>query len=147
METNKYRSKQSILINLIAIVPILGGILWPLVNGYQTPALWVILIPTLVFVTTILWGINYRIEAGLLKVRIAFWTTWRIDIQKIKSINRSFNALSSPASSLKRIQVAYEGGQILLSPANEELFIKELLRTNPDIWMNLEYDNSSWKLL
>lgn len=57
-----------------------------------------------------------------------------IDINQIKSIEKSNSILSSPAASRKRISIKYgKYDDILVSPKNQEDFIQELLKINPDI--------------
>lgn len=62
----------------------------------------------------------------------------RIEIMNISKIKRSRSLLSAPACSLNRIQINYIGRfqlkcRLLISPTNQEEFIAELLKINPDI--------------
>ena len=56
-----------------------------------------------------------------------------INIMEIYSVKRSYNPLSSPASSLKRLKLSLNKDFALISPAKEEKFINELSNRNPDI--------------
>ena len=64
-----------------------------------------------------------------------------IEILDIISIKRSYNPLSSPAASLKRLRIDYrkngKKGWILISPVREEEFIEMLKSVNPRIQINV----------
>ena len=82
-----------------------------------------------VLIFLMFWSIQYKIVGEQLKV----WTT-KIDIHSIKKVYRTNNPLSSPALSLDRIAIVYNKyDEIYISPKNREDFIKELLKINSDI--------------
>lgn len=94
-------------------------------------------------VGTIWFGIRYRISNGKLKINLGPFTPWEVDIKNIKTISRSYNPLSSPAPSLRRINLKLrDGGFLLLSPRNEQLFIRTLTDLNPAISNNVPNDSS-----
>lgn len=78
-------------------------------------------------------SIKYKIDGDKL---IVWWN--KIDIQSIKKIYSTNNPLSSPALSLDRIAVVYNTyDEILISPKEREAFIRELLKINPNIEVQL----------
>lgn len=84
-------------------------------------------------------GIRYVISEDKLFVRI-FWCipTMQADMAKITGVERSYNLLSSPAASLKRLKITFvKGMPWLISPVREELFLKELKKINPSIDVNV----------
>lgn len=59
---------------------------------------------------------------------------WRIPIARIESVEPTNNPLSSPALSLDRLDIRYDGGKnILVSPEDREGFVGALMAVNPDI--------------
>ncbi len=106
------------------------------------PLLFVIL-----FVGLIWFGLNYVIKDGLLLIKIGPIVTYKVRINNIFSVSRSFNPLSSPAVSLKRIQVNYTNGSILISPKKEKTFIKKLREINPTIYNGISWDKENESIL
>jgi len=81
-----------------------------------------------------LW-ITYVIERNTLSIK-AFYGLFNshISIDNIRSVERSYNLLSSPAASGKRLLITEkDGNETLISPAQEEDFIRTLLQINPYI--------------
>lgn len=93
----------------------------------------------LLFIILLVVGIRYVISEDKLFVKI-FWCipTMRADIAKITGAERSYNLLSSPAASLKRLKITFAKGMPwLISPVREELFLKELKKINPSMEVNV----------
>lgn len=93
----------------------------------------------LLFILFLMAGIRYVISEDKLFVKI-FWCipTLRADIAKITAVERSYNLLSSPAASLKRLKITFAKGlPWLISPDREELFLKELKKINPSMEVNV----------
>jgi hypothetical protein len=74
----------------------------------------------------------YVIEGDTLRIRSSF-LTWRVPIAKIRSITPTRSALSSPALSVDRLRIDYDGKQIMVSPAEKQQFIEALRGINPAI--------------
>jgi len=75
---------------------------------------------------------------NLLKVKCGFIYNKLFDINKIKSIKKSNNLISSPAPSLDRIELTYgQYGLIVISPKNKFEFANELTKKNRKIENNL----------
>lgn len=83
------------------------------------------------FITTI-----YRIEQENLKIKCGFFVNLTVDIKSIQKISESYNPISSPAASLDRLEIIYNYGKILISPADKKEFINSLLVINPNIEVN-----------
>jgi hypothetical protein len=75
-------------------------------------------------------------------VKLWFIRLGSVEIADIRSVSRSYNPLSSPAGSLKRLRVSFWKGSkhypfMLISPAGERRFIEALRAVNPDIDVNI----------
>ncbi|MEO9872907.1 PH domain-containing protein [Ekhidna sp.] len=129
-----FTSRKSILLGIF-----LWGILiitFILTNGHKGPQIfmWMLIYSLVGF----LWfGLKYFVEGDLLTIKIGFIKMMSIKISEIKSISRSFNPISSPAASLKRLKIDFISGSILISPNYEEEFIEVLRNSNPDIYVNI----------
>lgn len=70
----------------------------------------------------------------ILNVKCGLFFNKNYDIKKFKSIRKSNNLMSSPAPSLKRLELRYgEFGILIISPENQITFTKELITRNPKI--------------
>ncbi|WP_066217806.1 PH domain-containing protein [Formosa haliotis] len=71
---------------------------------------------------------------GLLKVKCGFFYHKSFDINKITSIKKSTNLISSPAPSLDRIELTYgKFDLIVISPKDKFEFANELTNKNQNI--------------
>lgn len=134
----KYRSRISVLLFIL----IFGVLFFPLLNSEGLLAkgisvfgvyISIMIISLLLFLT-----INYTITGSDLTIKVlGFKMPPTIDIMLIKSIKRTYNPLSSPAASLKRLEVKfYHKGRLeiaLISPACEAEFLDKLKEINPNI--------------
>lgn len=76
----------------------------------------------------------YTIAGNTLNIKAGFVIRKSIDIHTIRRLKETNNLLSSPAASLDRIEVMYNGYHtILVSPENKKAFIAELTSINPAI--------------
>ena len=95
-------------------------------------------------------GIRYIISGSKLLLKIWFIPGWSVDIAYILSVKRSYNLLSSPAGSLKRLCVNFRGKikfpHMLISPLCEKEFIKELKVVNPSILINIPDKKGIWRI-
>ncbi|WP_294819720.1 PH domain-containing protein [uncultured Flavobacterium sp.] len=128
-----YRSKIDIWLLLLIFVPLCFSLLETIVEGEWMVA--GILILTIAFVIYLIFCIRYVINGETLEVKMGFMGTKRIEISDISSVEKNNNAISSPAMSLKRLEIWYGGkyDSIVISPPDREAFVKELLRVNPNI--------------
>ena len=93
----------------------------------------------------ILWfGIRYQIVDQHLLIKIGPVITHRVHIATIDTLSRSYNPISAPAPSLRRIQLRMKNGNLLLiSPKHEEMFIKDLKAINPKIYNGIAYEKGT----
>jgi hypothetical protein len=100
----------------------------------------------LLILTTV--KIRYIIDDDTLTVKIWLLPYCRIPIAEIRKISRSYSFISAPAASMTRILLrmnseadtpvwklafAKKSYMLMLSPENEQEFVAELKRINPDI--------------
>ena len=100
----------------------------------STLAIW---IPTFLLVLTIFLGTGYMIKDGVLVIKIGPFVYSRVKIEAIISAKRSYNLIASPANSLRRLELKYEGGMVLISPEREEAFVRLLKELNPSVLVTL----------
>jgi Bacterial PH domain len=62
----------------------------------------------------------------------------RIPYREISSAHKTLNPLSSPALSLKRINITYQFGMALISPKNRDEFLQKLSERCPNA--TIKYD-------
>ena len=133
-----YKSKFGFEI-MIFLTLIFGGIIVFMI--YQSELLEAILSVSGIFLLVyglfvyLSFSTEYTIlETGILKVKCGFLYNKRFDINKIKSVVKTSNLMSSPAPSLDRIELTYEEFDlIVISPKNKIGFARELTKMNPKI--------------
>lgn len=92
-------------------------------------------------------GVRYIISGDKLFIKMWFIPMGSIKILEISSINRSYNPLSAPAVSLKRLALyRYRNLSALISPVREQEFLEELKTINPRIKINIPTPGSSWRI-
>lgn len=100
--------------------PILGGI--------------IVTIFYIIFVSITIFGIKYWIEDRMLIIQNGFFGKTEINIESIYRIEKTWNAISSPAPSFTgRVEIYYPNNSIVISPKNFDEFKEEMLRINPEI--------------
>jgi hypothetical protein len=152
MKKKVFRSRISILLMLF----ILAVILLPLRS--MTPHIDVtrltVLFSCLLFGMALLTTIRYEIEDSTLRIKLfGFVSGGKIDLRSVCLLKRSYNPLSSPAAALKRLAV-YRNGTVtgkkvlfaLISPADEDEFIKTLKNLNPAMEVILNDKTAWWRL-
>jgi hypothetical protein len=139
-EKKVFRSRISILL-LGFILAILIPCTIPMIVHRIIPGLY-IMGGTLVFTIFIFTGMRYTVSGGKLSIKLWFFPYGNINIADIISVKRSYNplssnSLSSPATSLKRLEIKCRKGTkypwMLISPVREPEFIEELKTVNPKI--------------
>jgi hypothetical protein len=89
----------------------------------------IVLVVTMGLPVWLLFSTYYVVESGVLLVRSGPFR-WSIPISDITSVQPSRSLLSSPALSLKRLEIRYGNGRsILVSPKDQAGFQKALLGT------------------
>ncbi|MFD1258122.1 PH domain-containing protein [Mucilaginibacter terrae] len=77
---------------------------------------------------------NYVVNEQILTIKWVTCLILKIDIDTIKKIRQTNNALSSPAASLNRLNVSYRKfDDAMISPKDQAAFISHLMLINPAI--------------
>ena len=152
MEKKVFRSRVSVLILLFVIATISFPMIFIICSeNILNPTLYT-LVGTLIFCFAIIFGMNYTITEGRLLIKILGIKYGRVEISEIISVERSYNPLSSPASSLKRLCIRFKkSGKIkwpfwLISPAHEQEFLDMLKEINPDIHIRVVNKEARWRI-
>lgn len=94
----------------------------------------VILLPVILFVIYMFMTTEYKIENDELTIKCGFLYNKIIDIKTIKKIKETNNPLSSPATSLDRLEINYgKFDSIIISPKLKSEFINDIKRVNPNV--------------
>lgn len=128
-----YKSK----IDLVLVLPlaiVFGTIIWLMIkDGQGWPGI-MILLPALFIVVPIFLVTNYTIENEKLLIRCGFVYKKVIAISSIKKITETNSVLSSPATSLDRIEIRYgKFDSVMISPKKKTEFISDIIRLNPSV--------------
>jgi hypothetical protein len=91
-------------------------------------------------------GMRYTLSGNSLYVRIWFIPYGKLTVTDIVSVKRTYNPLSSPAASLKRLRIRSANRFWLVSPVREEEFIEELKAINPEIYVNVPVKKGKWHI-
>jgi hypothetical protein len=150
MEKKKvFRSRISVLligIMLTVFIPIFIIAIPPLIQFEDYKMLWffvLIILPIIPIFT----GIRYVISGDKLFIKMWCISFGSIDIAAIASVERSYNVLSSPAMSLKRLKISSEAGMLcLISPVREQEFIEALKTIHPDIHVDVSDKKGAWRI-
>ncbi len=141
---NVFRSRISVLL----IVSILAILIPAFLPVFKTGSTGVMLISggILSFIFFIFTGIRYIVSGGKLYIKIWFISAGNVNIADIRSVRRSYNPLSSPAASLKRLNISLRTTHILISPVREQQFIDLLKSINPDIDVDVPEKRGLWRI-
>jgi hypothetical protein len=107
-------------------------------------------IPLLGIPMFILGGIRYVISGNILYLKMWCIPNMSTKIANIVSIERSYNLLSAPAGSLKRLCIRLgEDAKYpywLISPVREQEFLKELKSIDPLIHIHVPVKKGIWRI-
>lgn len=84
------------------------------------------------FVTWSMFSTYYVIEKDILFIHSGPFK-WKVPLLSIKTIEKSFDLLASPALSLRRLRISYKDKMVLISPKDQDIFIQLLKEKNPDV--------------
>jgi hypothetical protein len=150
MEKKVFRSRISVLMMVFILLCILPGLVAIIRSGHLfTPAFYCIA-GVIVFCVLLVSGFRYVITDNHLQISI--WGTCKtnIPISQILSVKRSYNPLSSPAGSLKRLSVhcsqTYKWTFVLISPVREQEFLDALKKINPNIYIRVSNRKGWWRI-
>lgn len=143
-----FRSRISILL-IVFVLAVFIPVSIPIIQNKVYPGMYV-LGGTFFLLMFLLSGIRYIISGSKLLLKIWIIPCWSINIADILSVKRSYNLLSSPAGSLKRLSVNFRGKvkfpYILISPICEKEFIKELKVVSPNILIHIPDKKGIWRI-
>ena len=147
MERKVFRSRVSVLL-MVFILAICSPPLISMIRSGNSGLY--SKIGVLALIVFIFSGIRYVITEKELQINT--WGTCKISfpLSKIVSVERSYNPLSSPAVSLKRLSVRFKKGCkypfALISPVREQEFLKTLKERNPDIYIRVDNKKGWWRI-
>ena len=126
-----YKSKIDWWLGLVLVYPIFRSI-QSSIEGEWIGYLGIVL--CLLFIVFISKSTRYIISENKLIVKCMFIVNDKIEISKIRKIEKTNSILSSPALSLDRIDVFYNKyDEVYISPKDRYNFIKDLLEINHTI--------------
>ena len=148
MERNVFRSRVSVeLVVLMLAVLILTAI--PI--GYGLTEGWYLwLWGGMLFVFVLVFtGIRYVIDGDKLYLKMWIIPNGSVKISNILSVERSYNPLSAPAASFKRLSIRFKKGTTkypywLISPVREREFLDILKSIHPDIYIRVPEKKGKW---
>lgn len=128
-----YKSKIGLEL-VIPLVLIFGIVLFFTISDKPSWSGILILLPVILFVVYIFLTTNYAIESDELIIKCGFLINKKIDIKAIKMITETNNPISSPATSLDRLEIKYGNfDSIIISPKQKTDFINDIKRLNPNV--------------
>ena len=146
MEKKIFRSRISVALMVFILAVMLPSFIPIISSGdIYNPAFYT-LVGVIAFIVLLFCGMRYEIADG--NLRISTWGTCSksYPISQIVSVKRSYNLLSAPAASLKRLKVKTEDGwPSLISPVREQEFLETLKTLNPYIQINVSDKKGWWR--
>jgi hypothetical protein len=150
MERKVFRSKVSVLLCLFflsVMLPILVVIIRA--GSIFNPAFYTVA-GTFILIFFLFCGIRYEFNDSKLSVRMCGIKYFTVPVSAIISVERSYNPLSAPAASLKRLCLRFKKGYkwpyMLISPANEAEFLSCLQEINPDIYIRVNSKKAWYRI-
>lgn len=128
-----YKSKIGLEL-VIPLVLVFGAVLFLIISEEPGWLGLVIILPVIVFIVYMFMTTYYTISGNNLRIKCGFIINKTIDIHTINKISETNNPLSSPATSIDRLEITYrEFDSILISPKQKKEFINEILALNPNV--------------
>jgi hypothetical protein len=126
-----YKSKVDWWLGIVLVYPIFRSVA-SIIEGEWIGYIGIVL--CLLFIVFISKSTRYIISENYLIVKCMFIVNDKIEISKIRKIEKSNSILSSPALSLDRIAIKFNRyDEVYISPKERQAFIDELLKINPEI--------------
>ena len=104
-------------------------------------------------------GFRYIISGNKLCLKVWFIPMGSANIALIIAVERTYNPISSPAASFKRLRIRFKKGinysnwltwqcapDWLVSPVREKEFVEELKNVNPSIAVNISDEKEKWRV-
>lgn len=141
----RFRSRVSVLILVFILVTVLPILFLDEPNSEAWIA-YTVLGVSIGLVLLILFIVRYEVGKNYLIIKIGPIPYSRIKLDEITLIERTYNPLSAPASSLKRLYVKSKNKDALISPVDEQEFVQLLKSRNPSITINISDKDDWWRL-
>ena len=149
MERKVFRSRISVLL-IIILLPILLPLVMMALSGNIFNTAFYILVGTMLFIVSLFSGLRYEIANEKLIYSLWGMGKFNCPLSQIVSVERSYNPLSSPAASLKRLRIGFAKGYklpyALISPAREQEFLDALKKANPDVYIRVDDKKGWWRI-
>lgn len=127
-----YKSKLGLEI-IVPMTLVLFGVTTLIVSEAKWAGLF-IMIPIIGLIAYIFLATKYTIHGHILNVRCGVFYNKNFDIHQITHVVETNNPMSSPATSLDRLEVKWgKFSSVLISPSDKEGFIRDLLTINENI--------------
>lgn len=127
---------------VIPLVLVFGMVLILTIGDKQNLIGIITLLSTIAFVVHMFLTTNYSIEGTKLTIKCGFVFNKTIDINSIKKISETNNLISSPATSLDRLEITYgKFDSVIISPKQKKEFINDLKIVNPNIEVKFKKEN------
>jgi len=150
MERKIFRSRISILLIGIILLLCLPGLIPMIRSGNIFNPGFYIIAGVFVFVVLLFCGMRYELTENHLIFKMWGVVGFKIPLSVIISVERSYNLLSSPAGSLKRLKIRMKKGYkypyALVSPVREQEFLEALKKHNPDIYIRVSDKKGWWRI-
>lgn len=129
---------------VIPLILIFGVVLLLNINQHSKWLGIVILFPAIIFVVHMFLSTHYTIDDDRLIIKSGFLFNKTIDIRTIKKVSETNNLLSSPATSIDRLEITYDKfDSVLISPKHKKEFIHDITTINPNIEVKLKKKRNS----
>lgn len=136
--TKIYKSDIGIEMYLILNLMSLFNIYILITEGFDLVLLLIIFSP-IAFIIYVIKATIYKINNKILFIKSSFFFCKILPIKEIRKIEEVTNLISSPAMSIKRLELFYgKYDSILISPKNKKDFIKAILLINNNIEIKLK---------
>jgi hypothetical protein len=150
MDKKIFRSRISVLLGgFILVLFTLSAALMFYYSGAIVAACIIYGVLLLLF-ALIAFGMRYVIIKDKLYIEMLGIREKNIDIKDIISVRRSYNPLSSPAASLKRLSIHLKNRKnyqyLFISPVREQEFLDILKSVNPDIDIQVSEKKGKWRI-
>ena len=147
MEKKVFRSRISVLLLVFISLIMLQPLVTKISSGNIFNSEFYIMVGAILFIILLLCGLGYTISGNKLSFKI-FWVIplRSVDIKDIFSVKRSYNPISSPSASLKRLKIEGFGFPIFISPVREQEFLDTLKICNPKIDIQVNYKKGWWRI-
>lgn len=126
-----YKSKIDWWLGIVLLYPLFRSVV-SIIDGEWIGYLGIVL--CFLFIVFISKSTRYIIAENQLIVKCMFIVNDRIEISKIRKIEKTNSILSSPALSLDRIAIKFNKfDEVYISPKERQNFLNDLLEINPNI--------------